>query len=79
MINDEIKRENDAMSKKGKSNNGPNNEQVLDVLKKAAELDKNNKTGFNLNDKLDKLNKSKLSQQQSKIDNYYNDDDKKVN
>ena len=74
-INAEIERENEAAKNKGKSKNAPTNDEVLEHMQKAAKLDKDNKTGLNLQSRLDKLKSKDKQNNQSKIDNYYNKDD----
>lgn len=79
LINDEIKRENEAHNKNKNNRGGPDNNEVIGHMEKAAKMDKDNKTGLNLQTRLDQLkSKSKPNGNDlmnNKVKNYYDDED----
>ncbi len=67
LLNEEIKKENELYENKGK-NNGPTptNDEVLEKMREFAKMDKENKTGLNLESKLKPRNKIEKYYDESK-------------
>jgi hypothetical protein len=69
-INEEHKKEEDAYKKRN-NKNAPTNDELLKQLEDGAKQDKDNKTGLNLNQFIDKM---KDKQNKDKKDSFYNKD-----
>jgi len=65
-INEEIKKENEAYEQKSKGNNSMTNEEVLEKMREFSKQDKDNKTGLNLQSKLEPRNKIEKYYDQNK-------------